>query len=395
MRVALNPFYSQQNKVMGRFLLGSCGATKMLKFIAEKLRAQGHGVDFFAPDPAKVMTTDWADFSQWARRWGVELHLLNIPINNPEQRVHFDANKMAQVLRNDNLVINWHEFHAFPIRALFPRMKIIHYNGPFCDEPWAWMAPQFFVNWTAPDLLVGHNEGMLLHMYENLRERLGREYKGPRMSIWPMAFRAETVDEVDANPLVDGNRDIDLLFIQRSSVTNYTHHWEFLDALKILRSHGWNGKVATTDPTSYLRSEGGPAFYEKEYGLELIDPPKTDAEYARLLFRCRAMFLLNPNSDLAFREALYAGVCPIVGDLKAFRDVLGDWPYRVPVSDMVKPWSPGLIAGTIAQAIPHAGADPWPHGSHWKPALHTLGRAASFEGAWDAAISRDIAEVMK
>jgi hypothetical protein len=287
MRVVIQPFFSQQDKGTGRFLLDADVTVQISRFLAEQLRGEGMEVRVLDPD--------------------------GLPHDNKLQRLSFDVEAMSEALRGCDLFITHNELAASRARHL-TRAKIVHFNHMMPLGGWEWMAPLQRASWAAADLVVFLSESL-------------RSFAGVPGTVWPMVYDQRHIRSYEDRP-------IDVLFVQRCSVSNYTHHREFLAAdLSGLRT-------VFTDPTRYLE------LHENPGGVEFAHCD-TRESYYELLGRSKVAVALmtdDLHGGVAVREAVVSGCVPVLLDRPCYREMAGDQPVFTDLD-------PENIARTVRTAL--------------------------------------------
>lgn len=314
MRYSIWPFYSQHDKRSDTTIMTTCGATKQMDFIAQQLLALGHEVTVAVP---------------WVSRYfydGCHQIEVRVPLHNPSQRIHWDIDEIASVFAGCDVALCNHEFMAIPVRTLCPATYIVQMCATK-PEP----IKLFQAAWACADLTVFHSHQQATRLDE-----------GP-YSIWPMAYDQTRIAEND-DP-----RDIDVLFVQRCSASNYTHHLEFLGQMPQL--DGLN--VQFTDVTNYLRDQRPDLTYS--------------TDYYRTLRRTKVAVALNNDlfGGQAIREAIVSGCIPVVRNCGCYRELCGrTWPYVTELSG---------IARTIRRALNDVVDCSIPYNN---------AKAQSYQGCW-------------
>lgn len=328
MRVVIQPFMSQQSKQSGKFLIESEVTTQISRFIASMLRHEGHQVFFILPNvyDCEGGYPDWLSMFPVISR--------TVPSVNKNQRLNFDAAMMHAVLNKADLFITHNELVAWKARQIVgDKVKIIHFNHLMPIGDWKWMEPVQVASWSSADLSV--------FLAPNL-ERVARirasmkGYENLNMQVWPLVYDANMIKE----RAVQDSADVDILFVQRCSASNYTYHKEFISAVQVLR-HGYDyhGRIMFTDPTRYLEMN---EILESPLGVHI---PELDIQYAhaasreeyfKLLNRSKvavAMMTKDLHGGVAIREAIATGCLPVVLDEPCYNQMLHpyqtDWPYMV------------------------------------------------------------------
>lgn len=318
-KAILYPFPSQQNKLTGQFILDTCGTCNMFAWLANRIQEELRwACEVVLPGPRTnkhpfKCPVIWTD----------------MPIDNRLIRVNWDIPALQDAFETADIAILNHETLATPLRAIFPKLKIVQ---QCLVEPRP--VELFLSAWQNADLVVVHGEFA--------KEYLRAKYN-VKAESWLMGFDAHKV-------LPNILKDVDVLFATRSSITNYTHHLEFIAATKLLP----NVRVVYADPTNYLQSvDSSPREYVKR------------EDYAKILLRTKvAIFLHSGWFSFALREALAARCTPVVLDHPCFDELLAyNYPYRTDAD-------PRDIADKIKMALAAEG-----------PPQSSLSQE-SFQAAW-------------
>jgi len=311
--ICLLPFFSQQDKTDGHFLLQSCCTTQIARFLALALtRFSCYTVRAVVPDPKQI--------SGLSPIWPCQTYPVTIPRNNHDQRSNFPAEKIYPLLQDSTILISQHELLSTKIRYRFPALKIIQLNYMHPLGDWTWMTDLQVQSWRASDYIA-----FISSLHREHALSLAPDI-ADRALVWPLTY--DVTYFPDKIPVV--NRDIDILFGQRCSQSNYTHHREFLQAIRLLQNSNWHGKVAFTDTTRWLEK------FEPELldGLDVTFLHATDRlSYAKILARTKcaiAMMEQDLHGGIAIREAIISGAIPLLLDTPAYRELLGpaaaNWP---------------------------------------------------------------------
>src|SRR3972149_2713729 len=285
-RVAMMPFFSQQHKGTKKFLLDSDNSMKRYLFMAEAMIEElnwdaliitphhdqwATGPDTRFMDPATVNQIEFRG------RW--------TPPENLEQRLHWVPSEWRRLTEGCDLLLTEHEIAAGPMaRTLECPVHLL--NGVPPEEPWPWMTPMFYVSWQAVAGLSGFSQAMQEHITRHLK-KITKLTDVPRsVTIWPFAFDCRRLDEDDG----EVERDIDVLFVQRCSATNYTHHREFIKAVQSLKRMGQTLRIGFTDVTHYLDTSG--ELPGDLTGVWRPDGILSQREYVALLRRSRAVIAM-------------------------------------------------------------------------------------------------------
>jgi len=330
MKIVIQPFCSQQDKVTHAFLLNADVTMDISRFLAEQLAALGAEVRLILPHHLRCV----GGYPEWVGEFKV-LVQQGISSDNKRRRLSFDAAEMYGMVNGADLFITHNELVAYKVRQLVgPKTKIIHFNHLMPLGDWAWMEPLQQASWAAADLVVFLAQNLLQFAQQRLNGTLGK-YEHVKATIWPMVYDRRTI--LFREP--QWPTAVDLLFVQRCSASNYTHHQEFLEAVRILRTeYGWQGRVMFTDPTGYLEQHG-------QRDLSGLDLAALKLEYAHCISRDAYYKLLGESkvavalmtNDLhggvAIREAIASGCIPVLLDQPAYRNLLHPyetiWPWLV------------------------------------------------------------------
>jgi hypothetical protein len=308
MRVGIQCLFPTQDKNTGYFLLKQCGANRQMSWIARKLIEELGAVVSYAV-PKTSDSTAWPLVNR--------VHMCSMAADNARERVRWDPRELAVMFRDCDIVLCQHEFLAIPLRRMFPQLKIVQMLQCKPDDT------LFKEAWRSADLVAVQSEVAEAYVEDCAC--------ATDVTVWPMSYDADT----PCNP--DRFRDVDVLFVQRCSSTNYTHHVEFLQALPLLESVG--RRVVFTDVTGYLRKVRPDLAY-----LEYTTPD-TFQDYLE-----RSKVVVSFHDTLyggeSIRHACRAGATPVVLDTDAYREMCGkDYPH------FVSELSPQCIFNTCMRAI--------------------------------------------
>lgn len=297
MKLAVWPFVSQFDREHMVHRLDTCGACKQLAFVAERVQAE-LGWDVVAAVP----------YTGGKSPFTCPTAVVAVPLDNPAQRVHWDTFAMQRVLADADVLLLNHEYMAIPARALFPKKRIIQMCSVRPDTA------LFRSAWDAADLVVAQGK--------YAAERI-RQCTATPVSVWPLAY-----DEREFGAELP--RSIDVLFVQRCSATNYTHHQEFIEAMRWLNDK----RVVFTDVTKWLRLTAKQTF-------EYSDPEN----YLATLHSSKVAVALYDSwyGGLAVREAARAGCSLVLLDVPAYRE-MGNDPHFTDLN-------PSHMASVIKEAL--------------------------------------------
>jgi hypothetical protein len=280
-RVTYYPFFSQQHKTHGKFLLGSDSGVKLYAYMAEQSVKAGWDVRIVLP---------YRHQCEDAIQLPCEQICAYFAINNLDRRLQWDPDWL-KVVADTDIVITQHEFMAYPLRCLHPKLKIISECGLLPEVAYQQTAGMFELAWRAADAVHCNSRTIAKHIPN-------------KTFIWQFGYDDNIVDK---SPLP---RNIDVLFNARASVTNYTNHELFLKAFV-----GGPLKYCITDPTNYLK---------------LRDVQFTRSRYIEILHSSKVVVSMHEGGygGYALREAMACGAIPVTLRLPEYEELLGsDWPY--------------------------------------------------------------------
>lgn len=307
MKVIFYPFFSQQDKRTGKFLLESDSGVKLYAYMAERMAADGCDVQFVFPDGRQCCGYG-DELAYRLRKAGVERHVIpyRLAVDNLDRRLQWEPSWLRSL--GCDLLFTQHEFLAYPLRCLLPDQRVVMECGIRPGTAWPQTAELFPMAWRSADL-VHCNSAVLAKDVSSFAETV----------VWQFSYE----DSV-AVARIGGVKDVDVLFNARCSATNYSHHEEFLRAFS-----GSKLVVRVTDPTRYLGSESA------------LDR----GSYVDLLHRSRVVVGLTDNGygGHAFVEAVAAGACPVALKAPEYEELLTEsWPYYCDL---------GNIAETVRRAL--------------------------------------------
>ena len=289
MKVALVPFFSQQDKQHRKFRLDSDSGVRLYAHIADSMRQKlGWDAALYLPQEHQCVGE--------APNVAIRRVPYELCIDNLDRRLQWEPSFLRKLGEMD-LVLTQHEFFPYPLRCLCPNLRIVVECGIRPTTAYAETAEMFKLSYEAADAV-----------HFNSRT-LADEWAFRRRWVWRFAYE-------DSAAVPRGlPRDVDVLFNARASATNYSNHVAFLAAFGSSEL-----RIAVTDPTSYLRA--------KTPGSVLPRLPRE--EYVDLLHRSKVVVSLTDNGygGYAWIEAAAAGAVPVVLNRPEYHEVLGDdWPY--------------------------------------------------------------------
>lgn len=382
MNILFYPFYSQQNKETHQFILDKCCVARINGYLATTFIKSGHNVAIMVPRgiPIPEIQKVFPD--------GSLFKLDNIPADNLLQRLELPLSGIKHVIKTfePDLIISHHELASVALRQLINtlpyRINLVQFNHLQPQGVWNWMKDLQIASWKAADLVI------------TLSDLLAREVSkltsgNLPISVWPMCYSEQEAAQNSSNFMSTYNRDIDILFGQRCSMNNYTHHSEFLDALLKLKTQGWEGSVAFTDPTGYAESFLKERIAEFEEGHINIIFVRADTreKYWKILGRTKyAIALMDQDlhGGIAIREAIRAGAVPILSHSPAYLDLTKD----IPIEYLNKILVPMHIAPNLSQSICDVilGIGNLHRDVNLLGKLFRIILQESYEGSWNTAI---------
>lgn len=346
MRVLLYPFYSQQDKRTGKFLLASDSGFRAYSYIGRQMLAEGWEPVMLVPPAEQCADCPFLPY-----------RIVQFPYelcsDNLLRRLQWNPDWLAGL--DYDLVLTTHEFIAYPLRCLKPGLRIVMECGIRPSTAWPETAALFPLARVAADA-VHFNSQLLADECEHSRRKF----------VWPFGY--------EERPHKVCKRTIDVVFPARTSSTEYSNHRLFVLALG-----GTDLAVVMTDPTSYLRSNPGKA------PDGWVPPhPLLRADYDDLLDGSKVVVGLTANGygGYAFQEAVAAGCCPVALRCPEYEELLGaDWPYLCSSN-------PYSLRAAVLAALAHG----WPR--QFEERVHTKIKGNSYGAAWDRT-SRDLKELMQ
>lgn len=306
MKIAIQPFFSQQNKITDKFLTEGCLTVRISAFIANKLEEEGHDVVTFLPDAEQCTPSSPLFYTQIATR--------HMPPSNKLQRLDFNAAWFEQHLRGVDLLITCNELLPAKVRHVF-NGKIIVLNNLFPMGDWIWMKQLQEEAWRVSDGVAFMSPFIRDQMY-------------PNGLVWPMVYDADRIQH-------NSTKDIDVLFVQRCSINNYTHHLEFLETLPLLQDLN----VIFADPTGYLEKTHPELNYAHTFG----------DKYYNLLSRTKVVVAImtgDIHGGTSVREAIVSGANPVFLRYPHYEDIVKDTSFSGFCS-----LEPGSIANAIRRQL--------------------------------------------
>src|SRR5690606_33264136 len=137
-----------------------------------------------------------------------------IPRNNLEQRLNFNP-KDIKLIQHSDIIISHNEIQSLSIKKLLPKSYLIQFNHllPFGQNLWFRDLAQ--ISWKTADLVIVLSP-LIKQWILNVEPKAN-------INVWPTVFP-------NFNKQYENEQNIDILFIQRCSESNYTHHLEFIEA---------------------------------------------------------------------------------------------------------------------------------------------------------------------
>jgi hypothetical protein len=347
-RIALLPFYSQQDKQTGKFLLHSCVATKHIMFMAHKIHEElGWKIRLLVPQLKDCQTLPaWDGTGDM-----LDIHEVAIPAENMAQRLEWYPHRWPTLFKDVDILFTSHELIGWAIKGAYPKMKVIQHHNLSPETAWPWMSPLFDMNYEKADVITCLSPSMRQRIRDHLAKQRDFEKAIDGVQLWPFAWNIQQLhDPIQSQNWAPPERDIDLLFVLRGSSTNYSHHVEFIAALKVLREIGWQGKVYFPDQTRYLTENKLLEGIENVYVQEGTN--KNLGAYTRLLRRSKAVIGLCDNGfgGESIREAIACGAFPILLNCDGYKDLVDkDWPGLL--SNMGAEYMAGFIQGIFESGL--------------------------------------------
>lgn len=339
LRILLIPFYSQQDKVTGAILPEKCSIYNINRRLKTQLQMEGHVVEMVVP---------------FIGVSGLEGYPYPTSNSNPLQRLDFNAEIMCKILMDfkPNLIITHNEINTLRLRAVCDHItnlsgtmievpKIIQFNHMLPEGDWRWIKSLQKLSMEAADAVVCLSDNIENWIQDNI-------ILATPIHVWNYAFsrRSDLVTKTE-------DRDIDFIFPQRCSSSNYSHHHDVLKAIKKLRMMSdCHPSVVFTDTTKFLETSNVDL---RDISSEVrIERCYHREDYYKLLSRSKfAISLIDEDhhGGIAIREAIYAGCIPVMGKSPAYDSLRNKLnlpnvgPYRIDVED------PFDLVDTLGSAV--------------------------------------------
>lgn len=293
MRVLLLPFYSQQDKRTGLFLLGSDSGVRAYSYMGRRMLEEGWSPTLAVPRPKQCSDCQYLPYPTVSIGY-------DLCTDNLRRRLQWVPDWLAGL--DYDLVLTTHEFLPYPLKCLRPDLRVIVECGIRPDTAWPTTSGMFPLAYGAADAV-----------HCNSRVLAGEAVRwARRVFVWPFGYEDRRGSAVD--------RDVDVLFPARASATGYSNHRLLAEALD-----GSSLRVVCTDPTSYLRANPG------EVPAEWVSSEQLSRTmYNELLDRSKVVVGLTANGygGYAFQEAVAAGCVPVALRCPEYEELLGpSWPY--------------------------------------------------------------------
>jgi len=284
MQIAFVPFCSQQCKLTNKFRISSDSGVKMY---AALCRVLGDSATLILPPEKQCL--DSVEGCNIVR--SPETYLSNL-----DRKLHWNPTWLDTLGRLCDVLVTTNEFLPIPMRALHPDLPIV-VEG-IVSTAWHEVDELYSVAQRCATLVHCNNE------------QVARKCEGNRV-LWPFGFEDSFLSLRERK-----SKSVDVLFNSRCSATGYTHHEEFIEAI---RNRGL--RVLMTDPTGYLRkTDRVPPYFQ--LGAQ---------DYDVALAESRVVVCLVDNGYVptSFLEAVAAGCCPVCPAYSQYVDLLGDAAFYV------------------------------------------------------------------
>lgn len=333
MKIAFWPFFSQQNKRVGKFSLGSDSGVRLYAHCASEAAKAGWDATLVLPD--------WSQCDSVAPGFAPARALRlapGLPVDNLQRRLHWDTAAIRRVCEGIDVVCTQHQHLAYPIRKLFPELRVLTECGMRPEQAYD-TVPLFELAYRASDLVHCNSA--------ELDSMVSARFRGVRTTVWPFGVD-DALLSVERLPIA-----YDVAFPARASSTGYTNHELFLEAMRFAPQL----RTLMTDPTGYLK---------------LRDHPMHRDQYVRALSASSVVVGLTDNGygGYSFLEAVALGCVPVALKLPEYESLLGPgWPYycvKEPGSVLTAVrraleggWPEELRPGVSAQLAKHTYSYAW------------------------------------
>jgi len=262
----------------------------------------------------------------------------DFPVSAFINRQHFNAHAWKTLLENTeyDIIINCTPELSRNIRTLIGNMN--YKNMPKLITQCFWMdCPEIgeqkvnrefsydwrqFDGYECSDLCVFTCPSTKAAFFDNAKHKFNHKYLdaiGKKSVIWDFGFSSHeileksTITSKQIQEFKDKNKKR-ILFLNRLSGINYTHHLEFIDALKILKMQRDDFEVTFTNPSKKVNIE---KFDVPNLVIENNGNPLTREQYWNLLMKASIsvhLFTVERYGGCALRESIATGNIPVVAN---------------------------------------------------------------------------------
>jgi hypothetical protein len=322
-KVLYIPFFSQQDKETGEFILESDSNMHIMRNIVKVLNGFECDVDVALPyEPSGIMIGDYN--YKYFKPFN----------NNVMQRYHFEANDYINLFSEKyDLIINntppvTKNIYAtyYYLYKKFPKIVSITH---FVDYPSMVKVPDKISYWSRQ---VDSAEVSNLSVFiSSLSKKMFLEESGldnsDKITVWKMSFSIEEIDllinKVEKYPVKT------IVFPNRISSTGYSNHEIFIEAVNILWKKRKDFQVIFTNTTKYYSKN----MINNSIPCAFFVDTEKRKDYLNMLSRSHvavSLFLNDVHGGLAIRESIYCGCVPVVTNVYDYVNIVPeDYSYFV------------------------------------------------------------------
>lgn len=326
------PQYTMQNKTTGKFVLDADENVNIFQYVVEEAKRKKIDCEFYVvlPEVEQVEFTPYMNLYNFLLEHGVTMYYKRFPSNNVLQRYNFDVNFYTDLIKevNPDIIINNVDALSRNLRAVCEMagkkdIKIYTFIH-FIDLPGANLTGESYsyfcrqVDSTlASDATMFLSKRNTTEFYKNTPGYLKKKIR-PKLQTVPIVFSARKFEKLRHTPTINFGKspwqDYPLIvFPNRLSSNNYSHHIEFFDAVNQLHDEGLKFKVIVTNPSQQIIFDElvkmvkplWMPFSARLMTKEEYYAVMKSADYVCALFR-------EIHGGTAIREAILMGSFPIM-----------------------------------------------------------------------------------
>lgn len=271
----------------------------------------------------------------------------DFPVNAFLNRQHFNVYFWKQLIENNyDIIINNITEQSRNIKTLIEvagkKTKLVTQcfwmDCPEIGEPkvptsysYDW---RIFDGYECSDLCVFTCDSVIRAFAENALHKFNKKYLRKiigKSAIWDFGF--STLEAREYRVAKQKNKKAVILFLNRLSMINYTHHKEFIEAINNIAKQRDDFEVIFTNPSEKFTNKW---LKENCANVKLLRHPLNREEYWELLYRSDIsvhLFTVERYSGCGLRESIQAENITIVADCFEQKNLIDFPELRVPVSE--------------------------------------------------------------